>query len=477
MKILNVREGFACNSSSTHSIVFTTKRARDSRDANGNFGWSHFTAASEEAKRLWMAITIRENLHSADRELAELICKDVTGLSIPPGGDVDHQSLLNLPRTWNGDGIDLQFARDFMAYLLQPNAVIYGGNDNEETPPPGPKGERVYYRQALPVDDTTRDWVARKDGSGYWTLFNRETGNRVRAAFDKKGSIVVEAERASAPELVDLKITDFCTYDCPACYQGSTREGKHAGKHDVRNVLDRLARLRVFEVAIGGGEPTLHPDFGDILRYARKVGVVPNFTTRDPKWFLRHMDSIADVGGVAVSCDSAGDVRNVLKALDRLPGEDSKRLREKTTIQHILGIADEYETENFLRVCKDEKLRVILLGYKTSHRGATSKPKVPRVGTWGGFIKRMIDDSTAYHLGVDTVLAVELKGLVPDWRLTVQEGQFSCYIDAVADEMLASSFGTSDAIPLGDKNSIAEAWQRISAYTPESAYRYKWSLA
>ena len=53
MKILNVREGFACNSSSTHSIVFTSRRPKDN-DVESGFNWNYFVASSQEAKMSWL---------------------------------------------------------------------------------------------------------------------------------------------------------------------------------------------------------------------------------------------------------------------------------------------------------------------------------------------------------------------------------------------------------------------------------------
>lgn len=490
MKILNIREGFACNSSSTHSIILTNRQVND-RDADGDFGWGTFIAASEGAKRLWMAISLKDNLVGKlgmDEATAELIVKHITHVW-PEDGYVDHQSLISFPRSWDGKSLDLEFAKDFMQYLLDPRVAIYGGNDNSEDPGEPPSGDRIYYRSILPVDQGPdasghHQWVSRKDPGGYWTLFDRVAGDRVRIALDP-AKMAVDAQRAAAPELVDLKITDFCTYDCPTCYQGSTRQGKHAAEFDVYRVIDELASNRVFEVAIGGGEPTLHPKFDQIVRYARAKGVVPNFTTRDPRWFLRNMDIIKDIGAVAVSCDSRTDAERVLRALDVLPLTERELIKGKTSIQHILGIDEEWGVQSLFYYCREENLPLVLLGYKNSHRGATGKPKVPKKGTWGEWIakemKKKKDSPVPHRLGVDTVLAGELEGKVDAYRLTTREGQFSCYIDAVPEqpEMFASSFTTTDPLrpDLRSDGAFLTAWRKLSAYQPEGAYTYKRMLA
>lgn len=483
MKILNAREGFACNSSSTHSIVFSDRRYTDRAIQDGDFGWQHFVASSADAKALWIALSLKQNLlhqMKMDEGTARLIVESIAGVW-PESGYVDHQSLITFPRSWHGGSLNLDFARDFTKYVLSPGVVIYGGNDNEEETW-APSGERILYREVLPVDqcstDNQRTWVARKDSSGYWTLFNRASGNKVRVAFDP-GHLEVEAQKAAAPELVDLKITDFCTYDCPACYQGSTRDGKHASYGSVLVVLDALGEAEVFEVAIGGGEPTLHPNFQDLIEAANNRSIVPNFTTRDPRWFVRHPDVVHHIGSVAVSCDSCADVESVVKAIDQLPGRERDFLRRKTVVQHILGIADEWVVQGLLRRCHKEELPAVLLGYKTTHRGANHVPTTPKNGTWGDWLRSFISggEEVPYRLGVDTVLAAEVKDFVSSRRVTEFEGQFSCFVDAVPDRplMFASSFGKTDPIECdcSQKNWFVDGWKRVVAYKPESAYLYK----
>jgi hypothetical protein len=478
MKILNVREGFACNSSSTHSIIFARDALSDREIGDDDFGWQNFIAASEDAKSRWLSASLRASFRATeiDESAVRVIVEQLTG--VWSDGYVDHQSAITFPRAWVGHGLDLDFVKDFRDYLLNPKVAILGGNDNEESNE-APPGERVFYRSILPVDGND-PCVARKDSSGYWSVFNRTRGDRVRVAFSDI-PMSIEAKKADAPELVDLKITDFCTYDCPTCYQGSTRKGAHGDLRQIYAVLANLGAARVFEVAIGGGEPTLHPNFAEIIGAAHREGVTPNFTTRDPKWFLRYMHIVKYVGAVAVSCDTRNDAERALRAIEALPSEDRETLKGKLVIQHILGIEDTWEVESLFRFCRENDLPVVLLGYKTSHRGANGVPKVPAKGiSWGEWLVRLSNDLSdhvlPYHLGVDTVLAAEFKGLVPDYRLTTREGQFSCYIDASGErdnlKTLPSSFSTAEPVLFKPEGLVA-AWQKISSYEPTSAYVYK----
>lgn len=57
-------------------------------------------------------------------------------------------------------------------------------------------------------------------------FFDRRNGTKLRFAIGKY-------EKASKPELVDIKISDYCSYGCSWCYQGSTTLGQHSTPENV----------------------------------------------------------------------------------------------------------------------------------------------------------------------------------------------------------------------------------------------------
>jgi radical SAM protein with 4Fe4S-binding SPASM domain len=83
----------------------------------------------------------------------------------------------------------------------------------------------------------------------------------------------------SAPTLIDFQVTHRCNVGCPHCYASSSPRGDHVSLADARRVLAQASRLGVCQVALGGGEPLLHPDILAIIRHARSLGMVPNLTT------------------------------------------------------------------------------------------------------------------------------------------------------------------------------------------------------
>lgn len=83
----------------------------------------------------------------------------------------------------------------------------------------------------------------------------------------------------SAPETVHLAITTRCNLTCPGCYALRVGNGAELTATELRGLIDQWAQMRVFQLAVGGGEPLLYRGLFDVLAYARRQGIVPNLTT------------------------------------------------------------------------------------------------------------------------------------------------------------------------------------------------------
>jgi pyruvate-formate lyase-activating enzyme len=478
MKIHNVRMGLATNSSSTHSLILMSPKefAKVNTDEYGDFGWSYFTAADKVSKENYLGYILHDNLRRAvGDELAWVI---VNGLfphrenfasQLKNGGyGVDHQSVFTLPTDWEGKGIDVEFFKALRDYIVQNPIAICGGNDNGD----GPEGHPLWH-QGTPVDIGVDDiWsaVARNDGD-HWVLFNRQNGAKVRLSFDG----TKEVTKAKTPELVDIKITDYCPFGCTYCYQASTTEGKHSDTSDIRGLLYLLQDMKVFEVAIGGGEPTLHPDFIQILTMFRESHIIPNFTTRNIAWLNDNEKAmrILDLcGAFAYSVSTREDVAKLHETMEASSRgwEDAKvhRRLEKVSIQYVLesggdlaGVLDEAQKHHY---------RVTLLGFKTTGFGKDF-PTVPE--NWLDVVKSMKKEhGWRLNLGVDTAIVqkygerIKKELGVSDKLMTAEEGKFSMYIDAVAKTMAPSSYCEPDQyVPLPKYN-----FTRDSVYEMEQVF-------
>lgn len=80
----------------------------------------------------------------------------------------------------------------------------------------------------------------------------------------------------AAPICLTWEMTYACNLSCVHCLSASgRRDPTELTTAESRQVLDELAAMRVFYINVGGGEPTVRPDFWELLDYAleRRVGV------------------------------------------------------------------------------------------------------------------------------------------------------------------------------------------------------------
>jgi organic radical activating enzyme len=449
MRLHKVRLGFACNSSSTHSIIFLKpgQKVEDNDVQEREFAWDYFTAASTAAKRQYVAIHLYQALvHEMGHDIAEAVASSwVPGAEFEPGspvGHVDHQSVMVLPQTWKGTGVDKAFFEEWKAFMLRDDVVVLGGNDNDDNTHPLADINGSFHLP-LPRDAAPGGLVARKDPrTGVWVVFDRKTGTKIRFTFDSPTSTVKPHEKAHAPELVDIKITDNCPFGCSFCYQGSTHEGKHADyQRSLSSLPYILGEMRVFEVALGGGEPTLHPNFLDLLQAFRRYGVIPNFTTKNLAWLRDPAvwpKVIDEIGSFAYSATSHTEVEK-LASLLAINGID----RSKVAVQFVMGSSNLYELETIARECAKNHIRLTLLGYKTTGRGKDVKPE-PYKG-WLAMFQKLQKDGHYVNLGIDTALAREsstdlAKAKIHPNLYETNEGLTSMYIDGVAMKLGPSSY-------------------------------------
>jgi organic radical activating enzyme len=125
-------------------------------------------------------------------------------------------------------------------------------------------------------------------------------GKTIRLALDNKKPI----KELDYPEFYDLKITGHCKGKCKFCYQDSTEKGMH---YDVipkiKSFFGKLTEnQKPLQISIGGGEPTSHPDFIEILKCLYEMEITPNYTTNGMHLTKEIIDATKKYcGGVAIS--------------------------------------------------------------------------------------------------------------------------------------------------------------------------------
>jgi mycofactocin biosynthetic radical S-adenosylmethionine protein MftC len=83
-----------------------------------------------------------------------------------------------------------------------------------------------------------------------------------------------------APICLTWELTYACNLACVHCLSSSgKRDARELSTRQCKDIIDELERMQVFYVNIGGGEPTVRPDFWELVDYATEHHVGVKFST------------------------------------------------------------------------------------------------------------------------------------------------------------------------------------------------------
>jgi mycofactocin radical SAM maturase len=120
-----------------------------------------------------------------------------------------------------------------------------------------------------------------------------------------------------APICLTWELTYACNLACVHCLSSSgRRDPRELTTAQCKAVIDELERMQVFYVNIGGGEPTVRPDFWELLDYATAHRVGVKFSTNGVRIDRAAAARLAasDYVDVQISLDGAtGDVNDAVR--------------------------------------------------------------------------------------------------------------------------------------------------------------------
>ncbi len=184
-----------------------------------------------------------------------------------------------------------------------------------------------------------------------------------------------------APTEAHLILSRKCSRGCAHCYVDSQRspDGEdflpgEVGIAGWKKIIDQLASMGVFHVAMGGGESLELKALFEIARYARKRGLVPNLTTEGSSLTPMLARACKIFGQVNVSLDSVSDkghgrrgrLETSINALKLL-----KKHRVRCGINMVVSRQTYDEIPGVIRLASRLRLHdVELLRFKPGGRGA-----------------------------------------------------------------------------------------------------------
>jgi len=94
-------------------------------------------------------------------------------------------------------------------------------------------------------------------------------------------TLIEQFERGlDAPICLTWELTYACNLACVHCLSSSgKRDPRELSTRQCKDIIDELQRMQVFYVNIGGGEPTVRPDFWELVDYATDHQVGVKFST------------------------------------------------------------------------------------------------------------------------------------------------------------------------------------------------------
>jgi MoaA/NifB/PqqE/SkfB family radical SAM enzyme len=241
-------------------------------------------------------------------------------------------------------------------------------------------------------------------GSTYIIMFNTETGFEILNGINGNP----DPFSLDFPSLLDIGIMGHCLNKCPMCYQGDNNQS-HMELETFKSIIDQ-AKFHITQVALGGrGDPNLHPNFAEIISYAKENNVIPNYTTSGNSLTDEQIEISKLCGACAVS---DYDQPFTYSAINRFINANIK-----TNIHFILS------TERFERACRlldgediwngqfdISKLNaVVFLLFKPQGRGKDRQDLIPSDDQISLFIQKLRAGKTQFKLGVDSCLVNRIK--------------------------------------------------------------------
>ena len=302
----------------------------------------------------------------------------------------------------------------------------------------------------------TNPLIQRFPDEHYTVIFNPTNGFFARIEDD---GFPEPSCSAHGPELIDIAITNWCDHGCARCYRNSSPNGFHMSLRDYESIIQQAAALGTLQVALGGGNPNQHPEFGEILEITRaKYGIVPNYTTNGRGLSADILSSSAKYcGAVAVSAyPPYGEMEAALRQLL------DKGIR--TNIHFVLDANHVDKAIEWLRnppPIFHEVNAIIFLNYKPVGRLEESillnhSPKVEE------FFSIIADGKFPFRIGFDSCMVSGLVSYLPKVSPSLYDaceaGRFSMFVSERMEAYPCSFMEShTDGVPLTEHNML-EIW-------------------
>ena len=180
----------------------------------------------------------------------------------------------------------------------------------------------------------------------------------------------------SAPTEVHLVLSRRCAAGCRGCYVDATPSGAALPFDEACRILDELAEMGVFHVALGGGEALELGYIFAVAAHARSRGITPNLTTSGLGLDAAAAERCRVFGQINVSVDGVGAAYAAARGFDGFHHAE-RALRLLRAVKPEVGVNCVVSRSSFEQVPEVARLvrrlrlnELELLRFKPVGRGA-----------------------------------------------------------------------------------------------------------
>lgn len=206
-------------------------------------------------------------------------------------GYITNQLIKN-DRIFNETGADFLsvITRDASSIesLVEKLLIIYKGADPKEVRDDFIMFVKNLEEEGFVLTGNSKEEINKKEPTFTYRDINVKTNKKFFSDdFESKGSseyiydnLIHEHQLSS----LTIELTKRCNEVCVHCYlpKEDKKHGKFLPTQKVLSLLDEASEMGLLQVTFTGGEPLLHPDFYEIMRYARKkdlmISLLSNLT-------------------------------------------------------------------------------------------------------------------------------------------------------------------------------------------------------
>lgn len=288
--------------------------------------------------------------------------------------------------------------------------------------------------------------IISKYKNGNYNVVIFDDGTKIR--FNDKDCLIPEFT-----ESLDMKISNYCPYNCPMCHEKSSDTGEY-GKILNHPFIKTLHSGT--ELALGGGAVTYHPHLIPFLKQLKQQGVLPSITINQREWDetkINHLINEELIYGLGVSF-----VNNDDEVWDKI-------LKIPNAVVHLIA---GYHSPDVFEYFANKGAKILILGYKNWGRGEEyyknySNLIAVRIRELKEMLPTLFTKCKVVSFDNLAIKQLDIREVIGEekWKefYMGDDGQYTMYVDLVKNECAKSST-SPDRRPIDEFNSL---WQELKA--------------